>query len=84
MPGALVNRTSSNEESYTSRYQVGIVVRVSHLWREPAGYFYADAVLPTYVVLFSSDSRTYNVPASYLCSPDELTDPSRLFNPGPG
>lgn len=80
MPGALVNRTQSNEESYTTRYHMAIVIRVSHMWREPEGRSYDDFVQPTYVVLFSNDSRTYSVPAGYLCSPDELTDPGRLFN----
>lgn len=71
----LVRRWGSEEEHYTQRLQNGMVLQqLAYLWREGE---YRDS--PTYLVLFSNDMRIYLVPADSLLTPDQATDPGRLF-----
>lgn len=70
----LVRRLASEEEHYTHRMQNGIVLQLAYLWREGE---YRDS--PTYLVFFSNDMRIYYVPAGNMLTPDQATDPGRLF-----
>lgn len=73
---ALVRRFNSEEEHYTGRMQAGLVLTLSHIWREVGRSVEPQ---PTYLVMFSNDMRLYYVTAGDLLSPDQATDPGRLF-----
>lgn len=73
---ALVRRFNSEEEHYTERMQAGLVLTLSHIWHELGD---SKEPQPTYLVFFSKDMRLYYVPADCLLTPDQATDPGRLF-----
>lgn len=70
----LVRRFNSEETGYTEKMQVGIVVTLSHVW-----YDCGRSVEPNYLVMLSNDMRLYYVPSNGMLTPDEATDPGRLF-----
>jgi hypothetical protein len=72
---SLVRRYLSEEEHYTHRLQNGLVIMMTHVWTE-LGSGQAE---PTYLVLFSRDMRLYYVARTHMLTPDQASDPSRLF-----
>ena len=72
----LVRKVGSDEEHYTERMQNGLIVQLSHLWHELGSEAEPQ---PTYLVLFSREMKLYYVPADGMLTPDQATDPSRLF-----
>jgi hypothetical protein len=69
----LVFQADSEEERYTNEMQIGIVIQISHLWRELLGWTgpWAD---PTYLVLSSKKMKLYHVPAGNVMPLDETLD----------
>jgi len=72
---ALVRRFNSEEEHYTEKMQVGLVLALTHIWSELG----SGEASPTYLVMFSRDMRLYYVAYDSLLTPSQATDPSRLF-----
>lgn len=78
-PGSLVRRWASEEEFYTDKLQLGIVIQHASTWNDHG----MDTVQCDYLVMFDS-GRIYLVGGFRLVHTDHARDPSRLFGWSPG
>ena len=73
--GALVRRYNSEEEHYIEGMATGLIIQLTSTWYETGSM----ELTQRYLVLFSVDSRMYYVEATDLLTPDQASDPGRLF-----
>ena len=73
---ALVQRFGTETEFFLPSATTAMVVQLSHLWHE-LGTIAEPS--PSYLVLFAGETRLYIVPGDMIMTPDQATDPSRLF-----